>query len=87
MGPSSHHLTINTLPSEAHNLAIILLLCAYACWVLRAAVRFYQSWRIRTKCLPQNRVVLVEGLGHRVEVSTVVGGRVGCVLGKDVGED
>lgn len=60
-----HH----TLPSEAHNLAVVLLLCGYACWVLRAVVRFYQSWRIRTKCLPQERVVLIEGLGHRVNVS------------------
>jgi hypothetical protein len=78
MASPAHHLTINTLPSEAHNLAVVVLLCAYACWVLRAVVRFYHSWRIRTKCLPQDRVVLVEGLGHRVEASRKGGSRVVC---------
>ena len=75
--PTQHYLTINTLPSEAHNLLLVLLLCAYACWVLRAAVRFYHSWRITKKCVPRDRVVLVEGLGHRVEVSRKGGVRVG----------
>ena len=75
--PTQHYLTINTLPSEAHNLLLVLLLCAYACWVLRAAVRFYHSWRITRKCVPRDRVVLVEGLGHRVEVSRRGGLRVG----------
>lgn len=63
------HLTINTLPPEAQNLLVVLLLCAYVCWVLRAAVRLYHSWRITKACVPRDRVVLVEELGHRVEVS------------------
>eukprot|EP00624_Nannochloropsis_granulata_P002548 evm.model.NODE_22845_length_9914_cov_24.068287.1 len=61
-------LTINTLPAEVYNLMMVLILSAYACWIVRAVVRLYRTWQITT-CVRQGRVVLVEGLGHRVEVS------------------
>ena len=64
-------LGINTLPGEAYNTVAVFLVLGYGWWVVVSFLRLYRCWRIinREGCVKQGRVVLIEGLGYRVQVS------------------